>query len=33
MYVCIKENTSDIHAVNSSVPQSSVLALYFFCYI
>ena len=33
MYVCIKENRSDIHNANSSVPQGSVLTPYFFCYI
>ena len=29
MYVCIKENTSDIYNVNSSVQQSSVLPPHF----
>ena len=29
MYVCINENTSDIHNVNSSVPQGNVLAPFF----
>ena len=33
MYVCIKENTSNIHNVNSSVPQGSVLASFLLLYI
>ena len=33
IYVCIKENTSDILNVNISVPQGSVLVAFFRLYI
>ena len=33
IYVCIKENSSDIHNVNSFVPQGSVLAPLFLLYV